>query len=96
MPESPTKKVLFHLTDEQYARLDKLATDMGVTRAEALQRAITLYQREQEEPGALMREMRAALEEYHGTDIRDAKHLHQLPGTRCGVCDLLASVRGEG
>ncbi|MBI4082775.1 MAG: ribbon-helix-helix protein, CopG family [Candidatus Lambdaproteobacteria bacterium] len=38
------KKVLFNLTEEQYARLERLADRMGVSKSEALRRAIELYQ----------------------------------------------------
>ncbi len=37
------KKVLFNLTEAQYERLDNLARAMGVTRSEALRRAIEVY-----------------------------------------------------
>lgn len=37
------KKVIFNLTEEQDARLGKLAKHMGVTKSEALRRSIELY-----------------------------------------------------
>ena len=37
------KRVLFHLTEEQYQRLGKLASRMGVSRSEALRYAIEVY-----------------------------------------------------
>ncbi len=43
------KKVLFHLTEEQYAKLKVLARRMGVSKPEALRRAveITMFIRDQ-------------------------------------------------
>lgn len=38
------KKVIFNLSDEQDARLKKLAKRMGVSKSEALRQAIELYQ----------------------------------------------------
>ena len=38
------KKVLFNLTDEQHRRLEDLARRMGVSKSEALRRAIEIYQ----------------------------------------------------
>lgn len=51
------KKVLFQLTDDQYARLQGLASRMGVTTSEALRRAIDVYQfiKEAQEEGAEIR-----------------------------------------
>ena len=37
------KKVLFNLSEEQYDRLAKLAKSMGVSKSEAMRRAIELY-----------------------------------------------------
>ena len=37
------KKVLFNLTESQFERLDELAKKMGVSRSEALRRAMELY-----------------------------------------------------
>ena len=38
------KKVIFNLSEEQDERLGKLAKKMGVTKSDALRRAIDLYQ----------------------------------------------------
>lgn len=38
------KKLLFNLTDEQYEELAQLAKQMGVSKSEALRRAIILYE----------------------------------------------------
>ncbi|MDH4120980.1 MAG: ribbon-helix-helix domain-containing protein [Deltaproteobacteria bacterium] len=38
------KKVLFNLTEDQYKRLEALAKKQGVTKSEALRRALELYQ----------------------------------------------------
>ena len=38
------KKVLFNLTEEQYERLGNLAKSMGVSKSEAMRRAIEIYQ----------------------------------------------------
>jgi len=38
------KRVVFHLTDEQYERLKALAKRMGVSKKEALRRAVEIYQ----------------------------------------------------
>jgi hypothetical protein len=48
------KKVLFNLTDEQFARLKKLADRMGVSTSEALRRSIQVYQfvKESQQKGA--------------------------------------------
>ncbi len=40
---NPMKKAIFTLMDEQYARLEKLAAKQGVSKAEALRRAIILW-----------------------------------------------------
>ena len=37
------KKVLFNLSEEQYEELGKLAKQMGISRSEALRRAMELY-----------------------------------------------------
>lgn len=38
------KKVLFNLTEEQYERLGNLAKSMGISKSEAMRRAIEIYQ----------------------------------------------------
>jgi predicted DNA-binding protein len=38
------KKVLFNLTEEQHSRLEQLAKRMGVSKSEALRRAVEIYQ----------------------------------------------------
>ncbi|MCH8887615.1 MAG: ribbon-helix-helix protein, CopG family [SAR324 cluster bacterium] len=38
------KKVLFNLTEEQYERLGRLAKSMGISKSEAMRRAIEIYQ----------------------------------------------------
>lgn len=38
-----TKRVIFHLTDDQDKRLAKLAKELGVQKGEALRRIIELY-----------------------------------------------------
>ena len=38
------KKVLFNLTEEQYGKLEALAARMGVSKSEALRRALEIYQ----------------------------------------------------
>lgn len=38
------KKVLFNLTEEQHRRLEELAKRMGVSKSEALRRAVEIYQ----------------------------------------------------
>lgn len=37
-------KVVFNLSEEQFARLDRLAKRLGVSRVEALRQSIELYQ----------------------------------------------------
>ena len=37
------KKVLFNLTDEQHEKLKALAARMGVSKSEALRRAVEIY-----------------------------------------------------
>ena len=64
-PKGNMKKVIFNLSDEQDARLKKLAKRMGVSKSEALRQAIELYQifREAQQKGDEIRKRNKGGEE---------------------------------